>query len=161
VEAARHLVTVKGFLIKRTGFLVMLGNVGTGKSHLAVAAMREWRAAVFIKQSSLLRELRATYRDRAACDPVSRCQDAGLLVLDEIGLSAGGRDELPLLHEILDYRYGEHRPTILTGNLGLDELRGIIGERLSDRLRECALPVLIFSGPSHRPERRGEYFLEN
>lgn len=153
-----HLTAVRSFASLGVGFLVMVGNVGTGKSHLAVACMRSFRHAIFIKQSTLLRRLRATYRDAKAEDPIEQCQHTGLLVVDEMGLSSGGRDELPMLHEILDHRHGERLPTILTGNLTLAELRDVIGERLSDRLHESAAGVLTFGGTSHRASRRSEYF---
>jgi DNA replication protein DnaC len=149
---------VRDFLSARRGFLILLGGLGTGKSHLAVAAFRHFGRGLFIKQSELLRRLRQTYRDKAAIDPVEEAQNVACLVLDEMGLSPGGRDELPLLHDVLDYRHGNKKPTILTGNLMYDELRGVIGERMADRLRESAFAVLNFGGASRRAEARDKYF---
>jgi DNA replication protein DnaC len=80
-----------------------------------------------------------------------------LLVLDDAGLSAGGRDELPMLHEILDYRYGRKLPTVVTSNLPWDELRNLFSERMEDRLRQCSFEVLTFSGPSYRSQLRNQY----
>jgi DNA replication protein DnaC len=111
-----------------------------------------------VKQSQLLRMLRDTYRDKAALDPVEACQGAGCLLLDEIGLSAGGKDELPLLHDVLDYRHGEKLPTIITGNVSPEQLRDIIGERLADRLKQSAFGILLFSGKSNRPAAKDRYF---
>ncbi len=157
-EQAEHLEAVKAFARIQRGFLIMIGNIGTGKSHLAVAVIRGARDAVFIKQNTLLRELRESYNDRKALNPIPRCQDASVLVLDEMGLSAGGRDELPMLHEILDHRHGERKPTILTGNCTWPELSNTLGTRLVDRLKESALRVVNFAGPSHRKEARDRYF---
>jgi DNA replication protein DnaC len=159
VAEAEHLRTVIAFAEdKRAGFLIMLGPVGTGKTHLAVAAMRGFRSSCLVKQSTLLQNLRDTYRDRNAVDPVDRCQGTGLLVLDEMGVSSGGKDELPMLHEILDHRHGEAKPTILTGNLGWEELKTVIGQRMADRMKESAFAILTFSGESHRKEARHRYF---
>ncbi len=157
-EQAEHLDIVEAFARTRRGFLVMLGNVGTGKSHLAVAVLRVARDAIFIKQATLLRELRESYNDKNAANPIRRCQETGILVLDEMGLSAGGRDELPMLNEILDYRHGERKPTILTGNCSWPELSSTIGTRLSDRLRESAFRIINFSGASRRADARERYF---
>lgn len=143
---------------KRMGFLLLLGNVGTGKGHLAVSIMRTFESAVFVKHSTLLRRLRQGYHDHTLPDPIAACQETGLLVLDEVGLSAGGRDELPMLQEILDYRYGERLPTILTSNLTFDQLAGAIGKRLVDRLKESAFEVLLFDGQSRRGEMKAQYF---
>lgn len=153
-----HLDQCRRFTKARRGFLVMLGDLGTGKGHLAAAITRHFRYPLFIKQSELLRRLRHTYRDKAAVDPVEQAQDADLLVLDEMGLSAGGKDELPMLHDVLDHRYNERKPTVLTGNISITELQSIVGERMEDRLRECAFAVLMFAGNSNRREARDNYF---
>ena len=157
VEAG-HVEEVKAFCAKRTGFLPLLGGYGTGKTHLAVAALRSFGSGWIVKQASLLRALRDTYNDKAAFDPIDRAQSARLLVLDDVGLSAGGRDELPMLHEILDYRHGERLPTIITSNLPFEKLTPVLGERMADRLRESAFRVLTFTGTSHRRDARERYF---
>jgi DNA replication protein DnaC len=160
---AQHLETARRFAMEvRRGFLVLIGPVGVGKSHLAVACMRVGRDdGLYVTQNMLLRRLRATYTDKRAIDPVGDCQEAGILVLDEMGLSSGGRDEAPMLHQILDYRYGRKKPTILTSNLPWDELLAQLGERLADRMRECAYGVLVFAGESHRADASARYFSES
>ena len=157
-DTREHLDTVVEFCQKRIGFLLLLGDVGTGKSHLAVGAMRKFGDAYFVKQGTLLRMLRDTYRNNKAVDPVELCQNTGLLVLDEIGVSGGGKDEAPMLHEILDHRHGERKPTILTSNLDWQELSQTISPRLAARLKQSAFKVLRFNGPSQRPLAREQYF---
>jgi DNA replication protein DnaC len=168
-KEAENLEKVKEFVKAKTGFLFLLGPVGCGKSHLAVGVMRCFHDSfdrygehvpkrLFIKQSTLLGRRRETYRDSSASNPIAECNDMRLLVLDDAGLSAGGRDELPMLHEILDYRYGRKLPTIVTSNLPWDELRHLFGERMADRLGQSSFAVLTFSGPSHRSQLRDQYF---
>ena len=157
VEAG-HVELVKAFCAKRTGFLPLLGGYGTGKTHLAVAALRSFGSGWIVKQASLLRALRDTDSDKAAFGLIYRAQSARMLVLDDVGLSAGGRDELPMLHEILDYRHGERLPTIITSNLPFEKLTPVLGERMADRLRESAFRVLTFTGTSHRRDARARYF---
>jgi DNA replication protein DnaC len=160
VTDTNHLEQVRAFIAKKRGFLTLIGDVGTGKSHLGVGVMRHFHNAFFIKQNSLLRMLRETYRNRSAVDPVIECQNAGLLVLDEVGLSSGGRDELPLLNEVLDFRHCERKPTILTSNLSWESLTDALGQRLSDRLKESTFRVLVFHGDSKRSLAREKYFSE-
>jgi DNA replication protein DnaC len=157
---AGHVEVVKSFCEAKRGTLVMLGGYGTGKSHLSAAALRTFGKGWFVKNSTLLNSLRDTYRDKLAFNPIERAQSARLFVLDDAGLSAGGKDQLPLIHEILDYRHGERLPTIITSNLSWDGLTGVIGERMSDRLRESAFRILNFTGKSHRREARQRYFDE-
>jgi len=157
-DDAGHVEAVKSFCEVKRGCLIMLGGYGTGKSHLAAAALRTFGKGWFVKNSTLLNALRDTYRDKAAFCPIDRAQSARLFVLDDAGLSAGGRDQLPLIHEILDYRHGERLPTVITSNLDWDGLANVVGERMADRLRESAFRVLTFTGTSHRREARQRYF---
>jgi DNA replication protein DnaC len=159
LDAQGYLSDVLRFAIEiRRGFLVLLGDIGSGKTHLAIGVMRYFTGGIFVKQATLLRMFRATYGNKNAADPVERCQNAGLLVLDEMGLSPGGRDEPPMLHEILDYRFGERKPTVITGNLPWEELASMLGARLADRLLESVFRVITLTGESHRAERNKKYF---
>ena len=99
-----------------------------------------------------MREIRATWRresqetEEAAID---RFANAGLLLLDEVGVGFGSDAELTQLYDVLDVRYQRCLPTALASNLGPAELRAALGERLFDRLRENA-EVLVCDWPSHR-----------
>lgn len=157
-QDASVLDQARSFARARRGFLLLLGPSGTGKSHLGVAITRQFKQPLFVKQSELLRRLRATYRDKAAVDPVEHAQNADLLVLDEVGLSPGGRDELPLLHDVLDHRHSELKPTVLTGNLDFDALESAVGVRMRDRLRESTFAILHLGGESRRGRKRDDYF---
>lgn len=163
-KAEKNLASARAFAAKGRGFLVMLGPVGTGKSHLSVAVMREMhdsgkvKTMRFITQARLLAKLRETYRDPRAQNIVEACKTCGLLVLDEVGLSSGGRDELPMLHELLDHRHGMRKPTILTGNAASDtEFNEQVGARMADRLDQSGFKKLWFTGESMRRRFRKEY----
>jgi len=72
----------------------------------------------------------------------AKCQDAGVLALDDIG--AGAREEtakmwLGWLDDVLDFRHGHRRKTVITTNLPLPKLKIWLGPRLWDRLREGAM----------------------
>jgi DNA replication protein DnaC len=153
-----HLAVVQEFAQARRGFLFLLGPVGIGKSHLAVAVMRTFSDALFVRQAQLLRQLRAHYHNDTIANPIAGAQKARLLVLDELGVSGGGRDELPMLDEILASRYEQQLPTIITSNLLWEDISAALGERLADRLNESCFRVLVFAGKSHRAQRRDSYF---
>lgn len=152
----------KGFAEKfakvRRGFFVMVGDVGIGKSHLAVSIMRKIGTGRFITNYKLMQMLRDTYKDRSAEDIVRSCQKSQLLILDEVGISGGGTDELPTLHRILDHRHGERLPTVLTTNIPTARFKMHVGERFSDRLKESSFRFLNMQGSSKRSEQRDRYF---
>lgn len=151
------LAKVREFADKPRGVLIATGNFGTGKTHLAAAITRQVKGARFITHGQLLGALRDTYSDRKAVDILELASKVELLVLDELGASAGGKDDAPLLHTILCERYDWHRPTVITTNLAIEQLALVVGPRVMDRLTEAAYAVLTFAGSSHRRSRRAEY----
>lgn len=140
--------------------LVMTGEPGTGKTHLACAVARAvietyGVSAKFSTVSDLLRRIKETYRrdseisERSVIDEFVRC---GLLVVDELGVQIGSEHEKLLLFEVLNGRYQELRPTILISNLSADDLEEFLGHRVMDRYRECGV-VLAFDWESYRGRR--------
>lgn len=158
-EQADALATAKRFIECPGGSLVLQGpDYGVGKTHLAVAILRAAGRGWFITQNDFLIMLRRTYRDERAPDPVMMAKTARCFVLDEVGLSGGGRDELPSLHAVLSFRYGNGLKTVLTSNLLGEEFEAAIGERMIDRLSEGAFGRIELHGDSKRRGRRTAYF---
>ena len=146
------------FVGEARGFLILLGDVGLGKSSLAVAVMRETIKRTtrirFVTQYEIMEDLRRTYRDKNAKDPVQTLKGVDLLVLDEMGLSSGGKDELPAIHSILNHRHGEGLPTIITANGSAAQLREDLGDKMSDRISQSVYHVANFKGKSKRSQKR-------
>jgi hypothetical protein len=144
--------------IKR-GFVVLTGDPGAGKSWLLAAMCREFRSAAFRSQGRLLSAVRATYGRFDADDPVTPCKAAGFLALDEIGVSCGGRDESPMLYDLIDHRYGNWLPTAMASNLEPGALWDMLGGRLTDRIRHGLVALFTLNGQrSRREESREDYF---
>jgi DNA replication protein DnaC len=154
--------TIRRFVMRACGFIAFIGlQKGTGKTHNGVGILRGYKAGRLMTQQELLNALRRTYRDDRAENIVDACKATPCLVLDEMGVSTGGRDEFPTIHDILSHRYNHELTTVLIGNFNTkEELFEVVGERMRDRLSECGYAVLRFSGASHRAEKRAEYFKE-
>ena len=137
--------------------LVLTGQPGTGKTHLACAVLSAviQRYAVsgrFDTVSDLLRSIKETYRKDSPFserDVIGRYVGCDLLVIDELGVQVGSEHEKLLLFEVLNGRYQELRPTILISNLSANELEEFLGHRVMDRYRECGV-VLAFDWESYR-----------
>ena len=139
---ARVIKACIEFVRQPRGFLILQGGVGLGKTHLGAAILRALKGGLLLTQNSFLMMLRATYRNDGAPDPVEKCKSVKVLVLDELGISSGGRDEFPALYEVLNHRYGEDSPTVLTTNIDPVEFQHVFGDRIADRLstgRVCKL----------------------
>jgi DNA replication protein DnaC len=157
-EDEKNLIEARRYARRKKGFLLLTGNIGDGKSFLAAAILREIGAGLFITHNDLLLELRRGYGDAKAEDVILKAQRTRLLVIDDFGLSMGGRDELPMLQSILDHRYGEALPFIITSNLTAEGVYESVGARLADRLKQATFALLKFSGQSSRKAERSKYF---
>lgn len=155
----RALDLVGRFAKQARGFLLLTGATkGVGKSHLAVSVMRSLRAGRFRTHDDLMNAVSRRYDDRSAEDPRVTAVRTKLLVLDDLGISRGGSDELPILHNIMESRYGARLPTVITSNLSLREVQEYLGGRIADRMTEACFAACELTGESFRVQRRKGYF---
>lgn len=148
--------------LRRGSSLVFSGQPGTGKSHLAAAilmAALPKHVGLYCTLMDLVRMLRNTWRKDSEESEVSllaHLTSLPLIVIDEVGVQYGTDGERTLLFEVMDRRYREQRSTILLTNLGVDDFRVAVGDRVYDRLTEVAKWV-SFDWPSHRKQARKEF----
>lgn len=139
------------------GFFILRGNIGAGKSHLAVGMMAEFNRGRFVTHSQFICLLRAGYSNPRAVNPIDRYGKASLLIFDELGLSTGGKDELPAMHEMFTYRYQHKLPTVITCNCSGKEFEGYIGERMHSRLRHALFCEANLDFVDFRKKMGGSY----
>lgn len=127
---------------KRHNLLIM-GNPGTGKSHLSVAVARTLRECGFlvgfITTGKLLALIKDTYNKESDCTENDIFEDIkkfDLLVLDDLGAEQGNKDEFSWskakLFEIVNSRLG--KPTIYTTNFNDSNIAEAVGERVASRI---------------------------
>lgn len=101
-------------------WLVLAGNRGTGKSHLAVAimleVMRRGEAAMFRCVPEMLDELRSGNEDDTYHAKMKRLKEVPCLVLDDLGKERNTDAGTEYLYQILDFRYRNEKQTIVTTN---------------------------------------------
>jgi DNA replication protein DnaC len=105
--------------------LLFYGDAGVGKTHLAVALMRDaiirkGARAVFYEIRELLKLVRDTYRDStemSELDILKPVLEAELLVLDDLGAEKKSEWVDETLGLVITTRYSERRLTVLTTNL--------------------------------------------
>ena len=139
--------------------LVFAGLPGTGKSHLATAiqqAVMPQVGSLYVTCGGLIRAVRSTWsRDsqRTEAEVLREFGAAPLLVVDEVGATAGSDNEQTLIFDVLDRRYRDMLPTILLTNLDKSGFKNFVGDRVFDRLTESARWV-GFDWASYRPTAR-------
>lgn len=156
--AKKALDGAKKFAKKKRGFFILLGDVGLGKTHLAVAIMREVGKGLLVTNESLMEKLSENYNDPRSQRIIAVCKKTPFLILDEAGISRGGKDELPAIHAIFNHRHGEKLPTVITTNLPQAGLYEFIGPRVTDRLRESTFAMYELVGESRRAQMKEDYF---
>lgn len=138
--------------------LILIGDIGTGKTHLGCALLRAVIEAGgkgrYTTVQGLLRNVRSTWGNRNAerseASVIAEYATTQLLVLDEVGTSNGGSNELVILFDILDQRYQDMLPTVVMGNLSTAELEQALDARAVDRLRDGGGKAYRLQGPSQR-----------
>lgn len=138
--------------------MLLLGKVGTGKTHLAIAAINHlinecMVKAVYRTVGSVISDIKATFSDRSGESEAHILREvigADLLVLDEVGATKQSEFELATLFSIINGRYEQCRPTIIVSNLSPAELNDAIGARCVDRIRENGCIGVAFEWESQR-----------
>lgn len=153
--------------------LLFMGRSGVGKTHLAVAALRELirrgHAGLFCDYRELLKEIQASYNassestEMGILEPIRTVE---ILILDDLGASKPSDWVRDIVGIVLNARYNERRTTIITTNyhdnpategeptrLGgklvmpvrEDSLEQRIGSRMRSRLFEMCRTVEVIS----------------
>lgn len=121
--------------------LYFCGDVGTGKTHLAVAVMNELISrkrvpALFVTVPELLDNMRGAYNDpgRDIDEWMAAVKNADLLLLDDLGAERANEWVRERIFVIVNHRYREELPTIFTSNIGPKDLANQLGERTASRI---------------------------
>jgi DNA replication protein DnaC len=122
------------------GWLVLFGNYGVGKTHLAAAianqALRRQHRVLFAIVPDLLDHLRSTFGPTSEVqydDRFETIRTVPLLILDDLGTentTAWAREKL---FQIVNYRYNDALPTVMTSNRKPEDIDPRIFSRMSDR----------------------------
>jgi DNA replication protein DnaC len=128
------------FAKRPQGWLVLFGNYGAGKTHLAAAianhALRRHFRVLFAIVPDLLDHLRSTFGPSSEVEYDTRFEmvrDAPLLVLDDLGTENTTPWAREKLFQIINHRYNYALPTVITSNRKPEDVDPRIFSRMSDR----------------------------
>ena len=138
--------------------LVLCGNPGTGKTHLAAGLLYElgglFRLSdVICEEYEAAKSFTAKYTQ---AELIRRYGNVSFLVIDEIGRTespATATVEKHCLYRIINERYNNRLPTVFTSNFSQKDFIAYLGKASIDRLTESA-DFCIFDWESYRPNKR-------
>ncbi len=146
--------------------LLLLGTCGVGKTHLAVALLKQvimekGDGGLFYDFRDLLREIQASWNSVSQTSELEVLRpvlEAKVLILDELGANKPTDWVRDTIAHIINCRYNDEKLTIFTSNYldkpvkqGEENLTDRIGMRLRSRLFEMCREVEI-QGPDFRQD---------
>ena len=147
--------------IKDKDDIVLIGPVGRGKTHLAMAigieALKKGYRVLFNVADRLLTTLREARDERTLNRHIEALEKCDLFILDEIGYFSYGPEESTMLFRVVSSRH-EKGSTIVTTNCHFSEWKNFVGDTkllgaMVDRLTENSIILNMNSPQSYRLRR--------
>jgi len=114
---------------KNIGFLFW-GNPGTGKTYLSFCIanklIEKLVPVIAISSIGILNKIKETYRNfgrEGEFEVINSLKNASLLIIDDLGAESGTDWAKEKLYEIIDSRYRDEKPMIITTNLTRKQLQ--------------------------------------
>lgn len=161
-------------VVNANAIAAIIGNRGTGKTQMAWNIAKECklanvrtlnrdsgftkeinRPAIYRTAMDIFLELRSTYApkaDKTEWQLMKEYENAALLVIDEINVSTGNAFEDLKMTAIMDKRYKKMRPTILIGNVDLQQFSDRMGKSVINRIEEDGI-ILSCNWQSYRTKK--------
>lgn len=161
IPKTTFLELAQGGYMSRAENLILVGNPGLGKTHLAIglalAACRQTKRVRFYKTAALINDLQVAQKKLTLSGFVARFVKLDLLVLDELGFIAVDKAGAQLLFQLVSDLY-EQVSMIITSNLRFGDWNSIFADAtlttaFLDRLTHKGR-IIEFVGESYRYRHR-------
>jgi len=168
--------------------LLLVGGIGTGKTHLAVGILKELIAArgcacLFCDYRELLKQIQNSYNDSVQATELQVLRpvfEAEVLLLDELGAVKPSEWVWDTVSLILNTRYNDNRTTLITTNFADEPAAGVtrsasmslsparaaareetLGDRIGERMRSRLhemCRIVKMDGPDFRQKFKSASF---
>lgn len=150
----RALAGARKYAAAPEGWLVLRGDYGVGKTHLAAAIanyrVEQGETALFVVVPDLLDHLRSAFAPNSTVSFDRRFEEirtTPFLILDDLGTQNATPWAQEKLFQIINHRYAARLPTVFT----IPEPDAFVDERIETRLNDRSRSLVIeISVPSYR-----------
>ncbi|WP_172461135.1 ATP-binding protein [Priestia endophytica] len=128
----------------RTNSIALLGNPGTGKTHLLSAVannlMKSQIPVLYFPYREGFDELKDRLEDLES--KVERMKDIDVLFIDDLFKRSATEFEIKTLYSVINYRYLNHKPILISSECLVDDLLDI-DEALGSRIYQMCKQYLV------------------
>ncbi|MFH0793652.1 MAG: ATP-binding protein [bacterium] len=142
--------------LQRLG-IMLEGPVGCGKTHIAVGILKgviaKGYTGLYYNIAELFKDIRATFDEESELiedDILERVAGVELLVLDDLGAEHATPFVLDRLYLMINRRYEDCLPLIVTTNCDWETLTRRLSERITSRLTEMCNKFVPFPEEDYR-----------
>lgn len=133
--------------------LIICGSYGTGKTHLAAAianhTVENGIPTLFDTYGGHLEKLKAEFNANGEPRYLNLMRNVDMLILDDVGKEKQTEWSQSIMFDIINHRYENMKPTIITSNFSSRELQRYFGEACFSRLIETC-NALVTEGDDYR-----------
>uniref|UniRef100_A0A6M3LG55 Putative IstB domain protein ATP-binding protein n=1 Tax=viral metagenome TaxID=1070528 RepID=A0A6M3LG55_9ZZZZ len=155
VDACRRFIT-------NPENLFITGSFGCGKTHMAVSIIRElfkqdvvYYTMRFKNVPELLLDIRESFRSNDGNNSegciIEKYSGVKILVLDDMGAEKTSEYSITTLYTLINRRYNDMKPTIVTTNLTIEQIEKQIHPRIASRFAEYK--IMKINMPDYRKNR--------
>lgn len=165
------LQACQAFATEPSGWIILSGDKGQGKTHLMAAVANDLFARahqpLYVVVPDWLDYVRAGFRTSGPTGPndtvtvqdngdsvderMRQAKEVDVLLLDDLGAEKRSPWSDQVLYQLLNYRYNEEKPTIISTNCSMETGVSGIEARILSRMRDRGLSHIIpLYGPDYR-----------
>lgn len=151
----QYIMNYQEFKNKGMGLYIYSETKGSGKTMLACCLLNEItkRYVCSVKFINILDFIEMTKKGAdSGSEDVKAVYQAGLLVVDDIGVQMAKEWIDTVLYRLINDRYANRLPTIYTSNLPVDGLK--IDDRITDRIESTTYPIRLPDEPIRKAMRQ-------
>lgn len=126
--------------------MILNGGVGIGKTYavssIANELINDEISVICVSINSLLRRFKDNYSNGISENVVLKeISEVKLLIIDDLGTEQSSEWFNTIFYEIIDNRYRQDKPLIITTNLTIDQIEKKYHARITSRIFEMCVPI--------------------